>query len=242
MENVYFTDFDSTIICSGVTGKDLICVATKHGKNASFMRESSKKLFENVTKRILTVPITTRCETSYNNIFLKTLFKHALVDNGAGLVTENASEREEWLLESYDISSSTRAQFDECRKIIESYGYKEKWGSEFVLDYVCKEVTDEAREQLKAELKNFTGLLINIGKTSAVATFKCLSKGVAIKRYCDKFGTFPYLSSGDNKEDESMFEVTKFSIGKKNATYVLDTKDKLEFCDFVIKKAAELIE
>ncbi|MDO4283393.1 MAG: hypothetical protein Q4D02_07115 [Clostridia bacterium] len=242
MEKAYFTDLDSTIICSGVTGDDLVCVATKHGKNASFMRKSSKSILEQITEKIITVPITTRCEMSYNNIFLKRLFRHALVDNGAVLVIEDQVERDIWLNESYDISSSVRDQFDSCRKILETYGYTEKWGSNFVLDYVCKGVTESSRENLRIELEKFSGLLINIGKTSAVATFKCLSKGVAINRYAKQFGVIPYLSSGDNKEDESMFGVTQISIGKKNATYCLDTKDKLEFCDFVIRKAAELTE
>ena len=242
MENAYFTDMDSTIICSKVTGDDLVCVATKNGKSTSFMRKGSKELFDTITTKIVTVPITTRCERSYNNILLKTLFKHALADNGARLITEDEKEREEWLAESYEISSGARAQFDECRKIIESYLYKEKWGSDFVLDYSCKMITAEEVKKLASELEKFTELLVNTGKTSIVVTFKCLSKGVAIKRYCKKFGFFPYLSSGDNKEDESMFNVTKFSIGKKNATYVLDTNDKLEFCDFVVQKTAELIE
>lgn len=237
----YFTDLDSTIICSNVTCKDLVCVAIKNGKYTSFMRRESKDKFDRVVQSIKTIPVTTRCKTSYNNILIKDLFSHALVDNGAVLVSKNIIECEEWLDGSYKLLSSVEYEFKMCREILKAYGYIEKWGSDFVLDYFCNNLDEKIRIELKKELGIFSGFLINIRNSSIIITPKCISKGIAINRYVKRFGVFPYLSSGDSVEDESMFKITQYSIGKKNATYNFDTSDKLEFCDFVITKSLEII-
>lgn len=245
MEKAYFTDMDSTIICSGVQDQsnDLICVAVKNGAQASFMRKNSLEEFKEITRRIFTVPITTRCEASYKNIFLKELFEFALVDNGAILLKGNTQEKDlQWLEESFQITEPWRDNFNQVRLIIESYGYKEKWGSDFVLDYTHNNISNDEKERLKAELMKFDGLLVNVGNSSCIVTFKCLSKGETVKRFSKKYNYMPYISSGDNDEDQSMFTETQISVGKKNATYNLDTKNKLEFCDFVIHTLYELIK
>ena len=243
MRRIFCTDLDSTIICSQVPSEFGICVAVKNGKNASFMRNESYDKFLRIINKIKTIPITTRCEKSYENIYLKKYFDYALVDNGAILVCQDPLVKEEWFNESMEISKPDRNNFDKIRKIIENYGYYEKWGSEFVLDYVNKDATPELQEKIRKEIEPFSSnFLINIGKTSFLCTFNSLSKGENIKRFAKKFGYELYISAGDNKEDESMFKVTSISIGKKNATFNFDIKDKLDYCDKVIDKVCEIIK
>lgn len=243
MAKVYFTDMDSTIICSGVQGDDLVCVAIKNGKPASFMRKTSLEKFEEITQIIMTVPITTRCDRSFRNIFLKDLFDVALVDNGAILLRgKNLEVDETWLKESFEITAPWRNNFDQARSIIESYGYKEKWGSDFVLDYTHKDISEDDKSKMKEQLVSLDGLLVNISKSGCIVTFVCLSKGATVKRFSEKYGYIPYLSSGDNAEDQSMFQETQLSVGKKDATFNFETKNKLEFCDFVINTVYELLQ
>lgn len=242
MEKLFCTDLDSTIICSQEPEDFGVCVAMKDGRKSSFMNNDSYIKFVEIVKKIKVLPITTRCERSYNNIHLKIFFNYALVDNGAILVCDNKKEKEDWLEESRIIVKDDKENFEKIRKIIEKYGYKEKWGSEFVLDYVNKDITSKAKEKLLEEIKPYTSnLLVNIGETSFVCTFDKLSKGNNIKRFAQKYNYELYISSGDNKEDESMFKVTTISIGKKNALYNYETKDKLTFCDKVINKVYEII-
>jgi hydroxymethylpyrimidine pyrophosphatase-like HAD family hydrolase len=225
-----------------------ICVATKNNKNTSFMNNNSYDKFVEITKKIDVLPVTTRCKKSYLNIYLKKYFQRALVDNGATLVSENKNEEEEWLEESRNIvlEHNAKQNFDKAREIIELYGYKEKWGSEFVLDYVYKSniPIENIKEKIEEELKPLSDtILINVGNTSILCTYKCLSKGNNIKRYANHFNFNIYLTSGDNKEDESMFENSQISIGKEKATYVYEdnSKSKLKFCDWVIQTVYDLI-
>lgn len=242
MKQLYCTDLDSTIICSQVPTQLGVCVAVKNNKNASYMTNESYDTFIKIINSIDTLPITTRCEKSYNNIYLKKFFKYALVDNGAILVCEDENIKEQWIKESYQIVKDDQKDFEKVRTIIEKFGYTEKWGSDFVLDYVNKDITPELIENLKQEIAPFSeNLLVNINKTSAVITFEKLSKGASIERFAKQFNYELFLTSGDNKEDESMFNKSIISIGKKNATYCKECNDKLEFCSFVISTAYSIL-
>lgn len=242
MKKVFFTDLDSTIICSQEPEKFGICVAMKNGRKSSFMYNDTYNKFIKITEKIDVIPITTRCEKSYNNIYLKKFFKYALVDNGAILISEDKSLCNEWIKESRKIIKDDVVNFEAIRNIIEKYGYKEKWGSEFVLDYVNTNINENIVEKIKEEIKNLSdNLLINIGKTSIVVTYNKLSKGENIYRLAKKLNLNLWLSAGDNKEDESMFKKTELSIGKNNATFNFPISDKLTFCSTVIDKAYTLI-
>lgn len=243
----YFTDLDSTIICNK---KELgtICVAEKNGKPSSFLKiEDIIDLYE-LSRRISIIPITTRCQQSYENIYIKSLFRYALVDNGARFISNSKIESEQWLQQSRQIISNDKTYFDKARTLIEHYGLIEKWGSEFVLDYII----DESKpyidpHQIAKELKEYNDvLLINPRKKSMVCTYKKLSKGVAIERYCDLFSCIPFLSSGDGEEDISMFERTKHSIGikdKSNAEILIPNGlNKLNTCHNFITEAKHIVE
>jgi hydroxymethylpyrimidine pyrophosphatase-like HAD family hydrolase len=248
LKRLYCTDLDNTIICSEKPSVYGICVAIKNGKNTSFMTNQSYDKFIDIIGRIDTVPVTTRCEKSYNNIYLKKYFKRALVDNGAVLISNNTYESLDWLMETRQIVNvnDVDKRFMQVRHLIESYGYIEKWGSEFVLDYVYAGESDleKVKQELKEGLEQYSDLLlINFGKTSLLCTYKCLSKGVNIKRFADKFGYNIYLTSGDNKEDETMFSYSEISIGRANATFSINTSghSKLDFCNWVINTVDDIV-
>lgn len=242
MRKLFCTDLDNTIICNQEPEHFGICVAEKNGKKSSFMNNDTYNKFLAIVNKIKTLPVTTRCEKSYKNIYLSKFFKYALVDNGAILVCDDINEKEEWINESRNIVKEDKENFEKIRKIIEKYGYKEKWGSEFVLDYTNENITFEEKENLKKEISQYiNNLLINIGDTSFVCTFTKLSKGENIKRFAEKYNYELYIASGDNKEDESMFNLVPISLGKKNALYNFETNNKLEFCDIIIDKIYKII-
>lgn len=242
--NTFFTDLDGTIICNQAPESFGCCVAVKNGKNTSFMNNDTYDRFVEVVRNVNVVAITTRCLKSYNNIYLKKFFKYAMVENGGLLVSDDEEESEKWLVESRKIVSEDKENFERIRSLIESYGYKEKWAGEeeFVLDYTVKEISEEDKAILKNELDKYENFLINMGKSSVIVTYKKLSKGAAVERFVKTFGVYPFITAGDNKEDESMFSHSDISIGKKNATHVLDTKDKLEFCDFVVNTVYDYVK
>lgn len=240
--NLFCVDIDNTLICQTVPDKYGICVAVKNGKNASYMRNDTYDKFVRLTSLITVLPVTTRCRESYENIYLKKFFERALVDNGAILVSKSSQEMKDWIFDSRKLIEGAKVSFDEARKLIEAYGYTEKWGSEFVLDYTCKGITQDDKKELMKELDKFSGdLLVRMGETSMLCTYKNLSKGENIKRYARKFNYNLFISAGDSLEDVSMFEQTDISIGKSGSTYIFKTDNKLDFCDSVVNTVYDLL-
>lgn len=241
-KNLFCTDLDNTLFCQVKPDNFGICVAMKNGVHASYMTSESYDKFVALTKMLHILPVTTRCRKSYENVYLKKYFNRALVDNGAVLVSKNAKEEIDWLNESYKLIEKYEPAFKELRNILESYGYEEKWGSNFVLDYVHKGLTEEKKREISKILETYNkDFLINMGNSSMLCTYKKLSKGENIKRYAKCYEYNLFMSAGDNLEDVSMYEQTDISIGKKAATYILDTNDKLEFCNFVINTVYDLL-
>lgn len=235
-----FTDLDGTLIDSSNKTPREVCVATKNNKPSSFISENTYKKFSKLKNMINIVPVTTRCKLSYENVKITKDMEYALVDNGAILLHNNIVD-EEWLDESYKLSKISRNNFNKCREILEKYGYIEKWGSDFVLDYVNKNISLKDKENMKSELIDYCdGLRIKINNTSAVILFDRLSKGENIRRYIKKFNVEPLISAGDTSEDETMFLYTTYSIGNNLSSATYNNKDR-NMIDYVVEKSIEII-
>ena len=110
------------------------------------------------------------------------------------------------------------------------------------MDYVNTDTNKDIIENISNEVHDYNrNILINIKNTSITCTYKKLSKGENIKRFANKYNYELFISLGDSKEDESMFKVTQYSVGKKNATYNYKIEDKLEYCNQVIKCAHDIV-
>ncbi len=235
----FYTDMDGTIICNE-KGENLVAVAGKNGKDSSFMYVDTYRKFCSIVSRIKTIPLTTRCEQSYHNIYLSGLCSEALVENGAILVTSNNLDRENWLFESRKIISSDISDFHEIESIFYDYGFRPKWqGVEFVLDMVCDGINKDDLCSMRESLERYSNFLIHTTSKTAVCTYKKLSKGSNLLRHSTLRGYEPFVSAGDRVEDESMFHVTKYSFGLHN---ILHTGCKLDFCRDVISCVYGLID
>lgn len=239
-----FSDLDGTLISSLDKTSDAVCVATKNNRCTSFMSLDTYNKFQELKDKLNIVPVTTRCLISYNNVKLTKGIGDALVDNGAVLVHKDGIVDGEWLEESYKLSEADRDNFNKCREILEKYGYKEKWGSDFVLDYVNRSpnLTERDKQNMEIELvRHGVGLKVKVGKTSAVVLFTILSKGNNLKRYLDKYKNIqPLISAGDTGEDETMFGSTLYSIGKDTGSATFCCSEE-GMSDFVVSKSLELI-
>lgn len=238
MENLYCTDLDGTIICNK-TADGCVVVAKKHNVPSSFMYPQSLAALDEILTRIDVLPVTTRCLKSYQNVCIKDKFRFALVDNGARLVCGNNELEKEWEEESRRIASASKENFDKARVLIEGCGCKEKWGSEFVLDYVTDRCM--AGSELARNLIQMTDLSVNIKADGIIVTNRSLSKGECIKRFAEKFQYCLFLSSGDSAEDESMYGVTKHSIGSEGAEFEIHEKYGLSYCYMVLMQALSLV-
>ena len=252
---LYCTDLDGTILTSEKPkdGEFVICVAVKNNKCASFMYNESYDKFLKIISNINTLPITSRCEESYNNIYFKKFFEYALVDNGAKLL-HNGEVDIEWLEESRDIINKhkSKEKFEMAKKYIESFGYERKWSTEFVLDYAIRNISEERVNELKSLLSEYSDVLnIRFGKHSVIGTYKCLTKGINIKRFADRYGYELFISSGDSLEDISMFDYTKYSYWKgldeiKNSSNNIivfngDNSSKYNYINWLIDNIYDLV-
>lgn len=196
-----------------------------------------------ILNSIKVIPVTSRCEQSYKNIYLKSFFSDALVDNGAILVTDDTILYNLWIKKSREIVNEDSETLHKIKSILKEYGLQDKWGSEFTADFFRKDISKNEILEISTLLKKYEdNFLINIGKDYVLVSYKKLSKGENIKRYANLFNKNILLTAGDNLEDISMFKYSKYSIGKDNSTFIIKSENKLDFCDKVLNKSYEIIK
>lgn len=259
-KKTWFTDMDGTIMCNKkgcASPKGLVPVAQKNGKHASYMTPHAFTTLKKITRMLECVPITTRCMESYKNIFIGSSFSHALVENGAILIKWEKSNcgiiwniDHDWLQESMDIVSEDKKTFLKAKALLLTCGYVEKWQNvQFTLDFVQMEnCGDKTSPKEMAEILKREGcgdvLLIVPGNSGICCTYKKLSKGEAIKRYCKKFGSYPLISSGDREEDNSMFGHTFYSVGTQDTDAMIKVPEDLPVsqCEKIVDDVLKITE
>lgn len=257
-QEAWFTDLDSTVITSKVdypAYSGLVPVAQKNGKHTSYMTAKAYTELGKITKMLTCVPVTTRCLESYSNIYIGSQFDHALVENGAILAIREDTNHgtqwnidREWLKDSEDIVTEDRKAFVKARGLLRMYGYVEKWGGvNFTLDFIQDKnirCTASPKEMEKILIEEGCGdaLLIVKGSSSICCTYRKLSKGQAVNRYCKRFGVHPLISSGDREEDNSMFSRTLYSVGTQGteAKIKVQKRPSVEECEDIVHNVLDI--
>lgn len=206
----WFSDLDNTLVYSHRTNfmEEKILVEFLNGKEQSYM---TKKCFDFMCEMNLEfVPVTTRSIEQFNRLFVfkeSIHVKYALVCNGAILLNNGAVD-EEWVQETRNVAKKgiedleiIRNEFDE-KKLIKS--------DEFMFYFK----SDKPKEEALSFRKKYENLDVYIGYDKRKVYFlpKEINKGIAIKRYCKRFGIKKTISSGDSEFDIPMLKVTDMSM------------------------------
>ena len=118
---VFYSDLDNTLIYSYKhnIGKEKRCVEIYEGREISFMTEYSYRLLQEVNRKALFLPVTTRTVPQYQRISLGIgIPKYALVCNG-GILLENGESDLGWYEASREIVADCQQELHRAKQRLE---------------------------------------------------------------------------------------------------------------------------
>ncbi len=212
---VFNTDLDNTLIYSYKRdiGDNKICVEVYQGREVSYITEPAFELLNEVRKRMLVVPVTTRSIEQYERISLGTdPFKYALVCNG-GILLENGKINKDWYNKTLDIISESRGELAKAQRILERDErryFELRFIEDLFLFTKCHDHADAARD-LAARLDPGLADVFENGDKVYVLP-KRLTKGRAVKRFKEYVGADFTVAAGDSRFDVSMLKEADYPI------------------------------
>lgn len=245
---IFTSDLDNTLIYSHKKISDEnICVEMKEKLELSYMTTRSYEKLQELKKKTLFIPVTTRSLEQYNRIrlFKGEQSKYALVSNG-GILLENGKVDIEWL-------NKTKIMIQDCKKEMEQayqYLYRD---SERIFD--IRNIDDlflftksKNIEKTASELRSFLDLdkvLVTENYNKIYVLPKVLSKGKAIRRLKEKFTEGEIIAAGDSSFDLSMLKEADIKICLKEKLFLEDIGqekntyfwggDKISFSEYVLE-------
>lgn len=196
-----FSDLDNTILFShrhDIGPKKV--VEYLNGKEQAYIGNEEYKLLQMCNKEEL-IPITSRSIEQYSRIKLydEGYPLYALVDNGANLLVNNVIQKEWNQKINEDIKDDVYQMKSICSDLQK---YCEiKWQDEVIL--YAKNIIESDMSLIQSIVDENNLYMYAQGKKHYICSKK-LTKGIAIKRFKDKFGERTSLAAGDSEVDVSM--------------------------------------
>ena len=212
------TDLDNTMIYSHKhdIGEEKLCVEIYNNREISFITENTQKLLNEVRRRMLVVPVTTRTMEQYNRINLGVgEFEYALTCNG-GILLRNGKSDENWYSESLNMvkdSSSEMKRAIEILKRDENVSFEIRFISDLFV-FTKSDMPYETIKRLSAELDVEKVDVFDNGSKVYVVP-KELNKGNAVKRLKRLIEHSVIIAAGDSNFDISMLKAADYVIYPK---------------------------
>ena len=209
------TDLDNTMIYSHKhdIGEEKLCVEIYNNREISFITENTRKLLNEVRRRMLVVPVTTRTMEQYNRINLGVgEFEYALTCNG-GILLRNGKSDENWYSESLNMvkdSSSEMKRAIEILKRDENVSFEIRFISDLFV-FTKSDMPYETIKRLSAELDVEKVDVFDNGSKVYVVP-KELNKGNAVKRLKRLIEHSVIIAAGDSNFDISMLKAADYVI------------------------------
>ena len=209
------TDLDNTMIYSHKhdIGEEKLCVEIYNNREISFITENTQKLLNEVRRRMLVVPVTTRTMEQYNRINLGVgEFEYALTCNG-GILLRNGKSDENWYSESLNMvkdSSSEMKRAIEILKRDENVSFEIRFISDLFV-FTKSDMPYETIKRLSAELDVEKVDVFDNGSKVYVVP-KELNKGNAVKRLKRLIEHSVIIAAGDSNFDISMLKAADYVI------------------------------
>ena len=249
---LFTSDLDNTLIYSykhDIGGKKRN-VELYQGREISFVTEKTYSLLQEVKRRTLFVPVTTRSVEQYKRIdFGIGDIRYALVCNG-GLLLVDGEKDLSWYVESLDFVKPCLDELNRGMEVLEKDASR-KFEIRFIENlFVFTKCSDP--EKMVAVLKNRLDEnlvdVFNNGEKIYVLP-KSLDKGSAIRRLRKYLGADFVISAGDSEFDVPMLEHAdvglipsdfNWELGSLKNKILRNTQEKI-FSDFVLEKTLEFL-
>ena len=212
------TDLDNTMIYSHKhdIGEEKLCVEIYNNREISFITENTRKLLNEVRRRMLVVPVTTRTMEQYNRINLGVgEFEYALTCNG-GILLRNGKSDENWYSESLNMVKDSSAEIKRAIEILkrdENVSFEIRFISDLFV-FTKSDMPYETIKRLSAELDVEKVDIFDNGSKVYVVP-KELNKGNAVKRLKRLIEHSVIIAAGDSNFDISMLKAADYVIYPK---------------------------
>lgn len=210
---VFFTDLDRTLIFSyrsdpGIQAAGLARTAEIYqGREISFMTQRTHTLLQEINRRLLVVPVTTRTREQYQRIDLGIgALSYALTCNG-GVLLNNGIPDEAWYEESCRLAQDSCMELEKsirCLEKEESRTMEVRFIEQLFVFTKCgsaESVTAKLRQKLDGKLVD----VFHNGEKIYVIPAK-LNKGTAAARFLKYTGNRVSYAAGDSMFDVPMLE------------------------------------
>ena len=195
MKECRFCDLDSTLIFSHKheIGEKKV-VEYLNGKEQSYMQVHIYEIFRSIGKNI--IPLTSRTIAQYERIIFPTVPKYALIDNG-GLLLIDGKIDEEWMKETIRNTADDVKKMRLIESSLNEYG-EIIWQDNLVV--FLKLLDEREYEKIINIVKEKDLLLFEHGSKKYICS-KYMNKGMAIKRFREKFMVKTAYMAGDSTVD-----------------------------------------
>ncbi len=221
MNNIIFaSDIDNTLMFSHKHRMESdICVEILNGKEQGFCTPNAFAVLEEIAKKALFVPVTTRSIEQYQRIcFPKYCMpKYALTTNGAILLV-NGEIDTQWYQESKQIADTWKSALSQMEKQLSNIQEIKRFRmiDDMYLFAACDNAEDA--EKSKSYFDGKTDLHIAVSGRKVYFFPPMLDKGTAIDRLRKKLLPSYIISAGDSNIDIPMFDMADISIFIKQYT------------------------
>lgn len=215
---LFAADLDNTIIYSYKhdIGEAKRCVERYHGKELSFITDTTYELLNQVKEIVTFVPTTTRTREQYERIDLGIgIPEYALVCNG-GVLLVNGKEDTDWYRRSLEIVSDAKEALEYGKQLLwqDKNRCFEVRNIQGLFTFTKSEKPLDCVEMLKNQL-NLSKVDVFANGIKVYVVPKKLNKGAAILRLKEKTGANTLIAAGDSEFDISMLNASDLAIAPK---------------------------
>lgn len=232
---MFASDLDRTLIYSKRAMEDyptdeiidLVPVEQKLNQEVSFMSKNSLNHLQNLSTKLLFVPVTTRSLDQYERVFFKeTAIKYAVTTNGAN-IHYNGKPLAEWDIKVTKEMEALSVKLGELIPFIKQHahikGELRIVEDLFIYYYLTEMVTPEIIEELMVILEE-KGWRVSLQGKKLYFMPIAISKGKAIKFIQEREGVTTLIGAGDSLFDDDFLQYCQhpFVLGHGElATYPL---------------------
>lgn len=211
---IFASDLDNTLIYSHKRdiGDNKILVELYEGREVSYMTTKSYELLQDISMRLLLVPLTTRSIAQYERLMItKTVPEYALTSNG-GVLLRNGKPDAEWQRQTAQIVRAVAAELDKAQLLLQK-DRNRSLDVRFVDDCFVFTKTADITATMNLLANNLDCTQVNIFNNGVKIYVlpKALSKGMAVQRLRQLFEKAKILCAGDSDFDIPALEAADYA-------------------------------
>ena len=214
--NVFFSDLDNTLIYSHrkqIQGEKVL-VERLDGKEQSFMTDYAFS-FLRVANWFFLVPVTTRTELQYRRLLLQESLhiKYALICNGGKLLVDGAEDLA-WTEKTMELVHEDLLSLEKLGKQLEDLSGKDVRTPESYYYYVKTDEPERICYTLRRKNQN-CGIQIEHDHRKVYLFPSNVNKGMAVRRFMEKYKIKTSIGAGDSIIDVSMLNEVNYPMSSE---------------------------